>query len=123
VTYAYIVAGAVAGAPLRYFLASRAQAWLGGTFPWGTLLVNLSGCFAIGLLLGLTEGRGALSREARLLLVTGFLGSYTTFSAFGWETYELARGEEMVRAALNVAASVAGGVLACWAGAALVRAT
>jgi CrcB protein len=121
VTYAYIIAGAVAGAPLRYFVGSRVQAWLGGEFPWGTFVVNVSGCFAIGLLLGLADQRDFLSREARLLLVTGFLGSYTTFSAFGWETYELARSEDILRAAANAAASVVLGVLAVWAGAALAK--
>jgi CrcB protein len=122
VTYAYIIAGAMAGAPLRYFLGSRVQSWAGGEFPWGTLVVNVSGCLGIGLLLGLADHRDVLSREARLLLVTGFLGSYTTFSAFGWETYSLARSEDVARALANVVVSVVAGVLATWAGASLTRA-
>ena len=76
-TYAWIIAGAIVGAPLRYFVGSHAPGnW--GSFPAGTLLVNASGCLLIGLVLGLGEARGALSREVRLLVVTGFLGSYTT---------------------------------------------
>jgi CrcB protein len=122
VTYVYVIAGAIAGAPLRYFVGSRVQGLADGTFPWGTFAVNISGCFLIGLLLGLAEQRDLLGREARLLLVTGFLGSYTTFSAFGWETYELARGDEVFRAVANAAASVVLGVLAAWAGASLARA-
>lgn len=120
-TYAWIIAGAVAGAPLRYFVGTRLPAGNWGGLPAGTLLVNLSGCLLIGLVLGYSESRDALSREARLLLVTGFLGSYTTFSAFGWETYDLTRTDEMLRAAAYVALSVVGGILAVWLGANLAK--
>jgi fluoride exporter len=121
VTYLYIVAGAAVGAPLRYFLGSRVQERTAGAFPWGTLVVNVSGCLLIGFILAVAESRGSLGREARLLLVTGFLGSYTTFSAFGWETYSLARADDLAKAALNVAASVVVGLAAVWAGAQLGR--
>ncbi len=120
--YAYIVAGAIAGAPLRYYIGARVQSAAGGGFPWGTLAVNVSGCFLIGLLLGIAEQRDLLNREARLLLVTGFLGSYTTFSAFAWESYSLFRAEDVARGLANAIASVVLGVLAAWAGAALARA-
>ena len=120
-TYAWIVAGAVVGAPLRYFVGSHVTSPTWGGFPFGTLLVNLTGCLAIGLLLGFAEARDTLSREARLLLVTGFLGSYTTFSAFGWETYDLARSDEMLRSVVYVLASVTLGIVAVWAGANLAR--
>jgi fluoride exporter len=122
VTYFYVVAGAVIGAPLRYFLGSQVQERLNGAFPWGTLVVNVSGCLIIGLILGLAEERGSISREARLFAVTGFLGSYTTFSAFGWETYDLARADDLVRAGANVVVSVVAGLAAVWLGAALARA-
>jgi CrcB protein len=121
VTYAWIVAGAIVGAPLRYFLQGRVQDRFGGVFPWGTFAVNVSGCLVIGVLLTLAEERGALSREARLTLVTGFLGSYTTFSTFGWESYALAQDGDLLRAAANVILSVAVGLVAVWAGAALAR--
>lgn len=120
-SYFYIVLGAAAGAPLRYFLGSRIQERTGGAFPWGTLLVNVSGCLLIGLILGIAEARGSLAREARFLIVTGFLGSYTTFSAFGWETYSLARADDIARAAANVAASFVLGLAAVWAGTQLGR--
>ena len=120
-TYAWIIAGAVAGAPLRYFLGSRVQSLGWGQFPFGTLMVNVTGCLAIGLILGLAESRDALSREARLLLVTGFLGSYTTFSAFGWETYDLMRTGEALRAIMYAAASVVVGILAVYAGASVAK--
>ena len=119
--FLYIIAGAVVGAPLRYFVGSRVQGDAGGAFPWGTLAVNLSGCLLIGLILGLAEHRGSLPKEARLLLVTGFLGSYTTFSAFGWEAYGLGRADDLVRAAGYVLLSVAGGIAAVVLGAQLAR--
>jgi CrcB protein len=121
VTYLYIVAGAVAGAPLRYWLQGRVQDATGSTFPWGTAVVNVSGCFVIGLLLTLAEQRDFLSREARLLLVVGFLGSYTTFSTYGWETYSLLDDSDLLRAAGNVVLSTILGVAAVWAASMLVR--
>jgi CrcB protein len=78
-------------------------------------------CLLIGLILGFAEVRDSLPREARLLLVTGFLGSYTTFSAFGYETYDLARTDDMFRAVFYVVASVAAGIVAAWAGANISR--
>ena len=118
--YLYVIAGAVVGAPLRYFVGTRFPSHPG--FPWATLTVNLSGCLLIGLVLGLAEQRGGISREARLLLVTGFLGSYTTFSAFGWETYALGRSDDLFRAAANVVVSVVAGLVAVWLGASLAKA-
>lgn len=120
-TYAYIVVGAVLGAPLRYFVAGHIQNATASAFPWGTLLVNVTGCLAIGFILGLAEERDVLSREARLLLVTGFLGSYTTFSSFGFETYNLARIGEAARAAGYVGLSVVAGLAAVWLGAGVAR--
>jgi CrcB protein len=121
VTYAYIVAGAVFGAPLRYFLQGRVQDWSGPGFPWGTLVVNVSGCLVIGLLATLAEERQVLSREARLLLIVGFLGSYTTFSTFGWETLALLRDNEVVRAGGNIALSTVGGLAGVWLGMTIAR--
>ena len=120
-TYVWIVAGAVVGAPLRYFIQGRVQEVAGAGFPWGTLVVNVSGCLAIGLLLTLAEDRGALTREARLMLVTGFLGSYTTFSTFGWESYGLVQDGEIFRAAANIGLSVVVGFFAVWLGAIIAR--
>ncbi len=120
-TYLYIMLGAIAGAPLRYFVQGRIQDLAPATFPYGTLVVNVSGCLLIGLLLALAEDREMLSREARLLLVTGFLGSYTTFSTFGWETYALLRDNEVLSASGNVLLSVAGGLFGVWAGSVIAR--
>jgi CrcB protein len=85
------------------------------------MFVNLTGCLLIGFLATLAEERDAINREARLLLIAGFLGSYTTFSAFGYETLELLRDNLVLRALLNVLLSASIGVLAAWAGMALAR--
>jgi CrcB protein len=97
------------------------EAW-GAGFPAGTLFVNVTGCFLIGVLATLAEERDFLSREARLLLITGLLGSYTTFSAFGYETLDLLRDNHVWRATANVAVSCAAGVIAAWLGLLAARA-
>lgn len=121
-TYALIIAGAAVGAPLRYFLQGRIQEVTGPGFPYGTLVVNVTGCFVIGLLATLAEERGLLGRDARIFLLVGFLGSYTTFSTFGWETLELLRDNDVLRASANVAVSAVGGIIAAWLGTLLARA-
>lgn len=120
-TLLYIAAGAVLGAPLRYLLQARVQDIAGPGFPWGTFAVNITGCLVFGFLATLAAERGALDREARLFLLTGFLGSYTTFSTFGWETVELLRDDRVIRAVAYVMLSCGTGVLAAWAGSLLAR--
>jgi len=101
-----LVAGSVAGGIARYTLAGAAYRALGADFPYGTLAVNLSGCFVIGVLDGLAEEKFLLGPQARVLLMTGFCGAYTTFSTLILETDHLLRGGEFVRAAGNVLVSV-----------------
>lgn len=120
-SYLYVILGAILGAPLRYFVGSHVRPGFFGNFPAGTFIVNITGCFVIGLALQFFAERGSLSREARLFLITGFLGSYTTFSAFGWETYDLVRVSEPWTAAAYAGLSLALGVMAVWAGAAVAR--
>jgi CrcB protein len=93
----------------------------GSVFPFGTLFVNVTGCLAIGFLAALSEARGVLSPEARVFLLIGVLGGYTTFSSFGYETFQLVRGGEMLAAAANVLMQVVVGLGAVWAGAAVAR--
>ena len=97
-----LAAAGAAGALCRYGLAGLVQSGLGARFPWGTLAVNLVGCFVAGVLFGLFEGRWALSGEARVIVFIGFLGAFTTFSGFMLETAELARDAQWLSAAGNV---------------------
>lgn len=91
-------------------------------FPAGTFAVNVIGCLLAGLLAGLAEKQELFSADARLLLFTGLLGGFTTFSAFGLETMYLLRKGELLVAGSNVALSVVAGLLALWLGLGAARA-
>jgi len=102
-----VATGGALGSVARFFMAGAAHGLLPGVlFPVGTLAVNLSGSLVIGLFGGLAEGRDFLVPEVRLLLFTGVLGGFTTFSAFAWETLGLALDAAWWRFALNVTAQV-----------------
>ena len=96
-------AGGFIGAILRYGLGGFAQKWSGSVaFPFGTLVVNLLGCLVIGILWRLDEIHSLLSTEARLFLMVGILGAFTTFSTFGNETINLVNDNRIVLALLNL---------------------
>jgi len=107
-----VAAGGGLGAVLRWLLAAVVKPPVSG-FPLGIFVVNVSGCFLFGLLNGFCQSRG---EEWRLAVLTGLLGGYTTFSTFGWDTWQLLRSGQGWMAALNAAGSVVAGVLAVWAG-------
>lgn len=114
-----VMAGGVAGCLLRYL----AGVWLTrGDYPWGTLAVNLAGSFAIGVLMFGTLPRGGLSEDARLLLVTGVLGGFTTMSGFAYETIALTEREGWLRSGGYVALTLVGSIGGALAGRALARA-
>jgi len=121
VKWALLLAGGGIGTLLRFSLALFVDTRLGVRFPWGTLAVNLLGCFAIGWLVTWAGLRGGLSPSARLFLVSGLLGGFTTFSSFGMETWQLVEGGRVGAAALNAAGSVAAGLAAVAAGVWLAR--
>jgi len=114
------VAGAL-GTLARYGLAGLVQRIGGATFPWGTLAVNILGCFAMGLLWALLENRWTVSGETRVVLLVGFMGAFTTFSSFVLETEELVRSAEWMYAAANVGMQNGFGFAALFAGVALGR--
>ncbi len=113
--------GGFLGAIFRYYLAGAVERWYGlNGFPWGIFVVNILGCFLIGLIFGYSSLVRSLSEETRLLLVTGFLGSLTTFSTFGQQTLDLLRKGQMGLGLANIGASVVVGLLAVWLGYSLV---
>jgi CrcB protein len=108
-------AGAL-GALARYGLEGFVSHRSGGAFPWGTFVVNISGSFAIGFVFTLMTERFASDPSLRTVLTTGFLGAYTTFSTFSYETYRLAADGALGLAFANAAGSVVAGLVAVYAG-------
>jgi CrcB protein len=108
-SYVWVALGGALGSVARFGCGSIAARLAGSAFPWGTLLVNVTGSLVIGALAGLvaTDGRPLVTGGARAFLMVGVLGGFTTFSSFSLETLELARGGAWPAAALNVVASFA----------------
>ncbi|GAA3506132.1 hypothetical protein GCM10019016_132470 [Streptomyces prasinosporus] len=117
----YVVLGAMVGAPLRHLTDRAVQSRHDSVFPWGTFTVNVAGCLVLGLLTGAVAA-GAADSRLQLLLGPGLCGALTTYSTFSYETLRLAETGARRYAAANVAASVAAGLGAACAGAALARA-
>jgi CrcB protein len=112
--------GGFIGSSLRYGMTGYVQQWSRSIdFPYGTLAVNLIGCFLIGFLSQLAESRGVFTAESRTFVFIGILGGFTTFSAFGNETMNLWREGDNTLALANVAAHLILGLGAVWASRAL----
>ncbi len=123
-----VATGGALGSALRYLVTGVTQRWYaGGTthwplagilagLPFGTFVVNVTGSLLIGFAAGLTESRTLLGPEVRLLLVTGVLGGYTTFSAFSLESLVLIREGQGASAVLSISLQVLLGLAAAWAG-------
>jgi fluoride exporter len=108
--------GGCLGSIARYWLATAMHRQFGHGFPYGTLAVNLLGCFLLGSVIGLVEHRQMFAPGTRLFLTVGVLGGFTTFSTFGWETFDLLRNHQHLLAMGNVAANVVAGTTAVLAG-------
>jgi CrcB protein len=111
-----IAAGGAAGALLRHWMSSGVYALLGRGFPWGTLVVNVAGSLAAGFLYVWLFERSSLGPEWRALLLVGLLGAFTTFSTFSVETLALIEQGALVKAMMNIAASILLCLVAAWAG-------
>lgn len=115
-----VAGGAVLGALSRYGINVLSVHFWGTRFPWATMLVNLSGCFAAGILLALLN-RATITDNTRLFWMTGFLGALTTFSALSVETLSLILQSDFTRAGINIAANVIGSLFAVVVGYVLVK--
>ncbi|UXY25937.1 fluoride efflux transporter CrcB [Streptomyces sp. HUAS TT20] len=110
-----VALGAVVGAPLRYLTDRAVQSRHDSVFPWGTFVVNVTGCLVLGLLTGAVSA-GAAGPHLQLLLGTGLCGALTTYSTFSYETLRLSEAGAGLYAAANVVASVVAGLGAAFAG-------
>ena len=119
--YLVVMFGGGVGSLVRYIAGTAIMKRLGGRFPLGTLIINVTGCFLIGLLVSLLTERLRLHPNWRLLLVVGFLGGYTTFSSFEYETFAAIREGGLWIGLLNVFASVGLGYIAVWVGTMLAK--
>ena len=116
-----IFIGGGLGAVARYLLQGFVYRFTGTEFPYGTLIVNILGCFTIGLLMSSMEERFIATPALRLFLTIGILGGFTTFSSFSYETMALLREGNLVAGGMNVIASVAVCLGATWLGLGLGR--
>jgi len=114
------IAGAV-GALARYGLAGVVQSAFKMNFPWGTAVVNILGCFLFGLIWSICESRSAIRPEARVIVLTGFLGAFTTFSTFVFETVGLIRDSQLLAACGNLMFQNTVGIVFLFAGMMLGR--
>lgn len=113
----FVGAGGFFGAISRYVMSGWVHTLFEKpVFPYGTLAVNVLGCFLIGLLNGIFETRQIFSPELRLLVFVGFLGGFTTFSTFGYELFSFLRDSQFLSTAMNLALSVMLGLVAVWLG-------
>lgn len=116
-SYLFIFIGSGLGGILRYLCGTAMQRLANGwIFPIGTFCVNLIGCTLIGFLAQLVESKGLFPRDQRLFLFVGLLGGFTTFSSFGYETFQLLRDSQFILASCNAIMQVALGIFCVWFG-------
>lgn len=114
--YFAIALGGSLGAISRYWVSTATYSWLGSNFPYGTLMVNVTGALVMGFLTVVLVQRFDVSDEVRLGLIVGFLGSFTTFSAFSIDTIHWIENGALIKALVYILVSVIACVLGAWAG-------
>jgi CrcB protein len=117
--YVLIAIGGAIGSALRYWVGSTVSGRMGARFPFGTLVINLSACLIIGFTLTFMGKRAFLNPAWRFLIPIGFIGAYSTFSTYEWETLSTLRSGAFFLAALYALGSLILGLAATWSGAAL----
>jgi CrcB protein len=115
--YLIVAFGGALGSVLRFWAGGYVSTRLGSRFPYGTFVINITASFLIGLIMTLLAERTHWNANWRYLIPIGFIGGYSTFSTFEYETFRLYQDSELLMAALNVVASVAIGFIAVWLGA------
>ncbi len=118
--YLVVGIGGFLGAVARYAVAAYIGSRFGGRFPYGTFVINMSGCFLVGFIVTLLA-RTTASQYWRYFIPIGFIGAYTTFSTFEYETLRAVQDGQLTTGLLNVALSVVVGFVAVWVGAAIGR--
>lgn len=116
-----VLAGSAAGGSLRYMTSLMIQSKYTTLFPLGTFLINLTGCFIIGMIYAIASRNASTGSDIKLLLATGFCGGFTTFSAFAFENLELFKSGQYLTALLYIILSVVLGILAVILGAYLIK--
>ena len=114
--YFLIGTGGFLGSVLRYWTSVHTYKIFGEKFPYGTFVVNVLGCLLIGFIAELSENRFLISPELRIFLMIGFLGGYTTFSTFGYETFMLIQDKDYLTAFANIFFSVIVCLASVWIG-------
>ena len=119
--YLWITIGSAVGGAARFWMSGVVARLVGETFPWGTMLVNIVGSFIIGFVATLTapDGRVFIGSTARLAIMAGFCGGFTTFSSFSIQTLNLMNDGEYIQAGANIGLSVVLCLAAVWAGSAV----
>jgi fluoride exporter len=122
-TYLWVALGGAVGTTARYWLSTVVARAFGETFPWGTLIINVTGSFVIGFFAALTgpDGRVFANSTVRQFVMVGICGGYTTFSAFSLQTLNLANNGEWARAGANIGLSVLLCLIAVWVGVVLAN--
>ena len=121
-TLLWVGLGGFIGSICRFALGGAVHQLLHkSAFPYGTMVVNLVGCFAIGVVGGLVETRQLFTLETRMFLLVGLLGGFTTFSTFGYESLTLVRDGQVLAALANIAVQVVAGIFLVWVGYGLTK--
>lgn len=116
-----VAVGGAIGSTARYLVSTWAATRYGAEFPYGTLIVNIVGCFIIGVFMTLATERLSISPYWRLFITVGFVGGMTTFSSFSYETIHLLQEADMLRAFYNIGLNILVGFSATWLGIGVAR--
>ncbi len=116
-----IAIGAVPGALSRYYITGWCLKNFGSGFPYGTFIINITGCFCMGFFITLASGIANFPDEAKLMVATGFLGAYTTFSTYGFDTLTLWRNGKLAKTAFYWTGSGIFGIIGVYLGAILAK--